>query len=77
MAALMALVLLAAPLGHLAKSHRIHVRLVRAFWPGPAIPLTRHEQKHATRPRSLQILADVSWLILVMLAVVIVLVTLR
>ncbi len=74
MGLLVALSLLVVPLGHQIKSHRIHMKLVRAFWPGLAIPLTVHELKHAARPHSQQVLADMAWLAFIAMAVAVVLV---
>jgi hypothetical protein len=51
------LVLLAVPLGHQVTGHRVHLRLLRRY-----APLTPHELRHASRPRSLRLAADLGWL---------------
>jgi hypothetical protein len=71
------LALLVIPAGHHIRSHRLHVRLVRAIWPGPAVPLTEHERKHAARPVHIQMTADLAWLTFIALVVVLAMVTFR
>lgn len=71
------LALLLIPLGHQVRSHRLHIRLVRAVWPGPAVPLTKHERRHAARPVPVRVTADLAWLCFTALVAILALVVFR
>jgi hypothetical protein len=54
--------LLAVPAGHQVVGHKVHLKFLRLFQPGLAVPATVHEHNHASRSRAVRAVADLGWL---------------